>query len=322
MTRIISLIALLATAFLTSPVLAQMTPALKPAVNVAASVVAIGDLIANSGSKSEIALFRAPDLGETGKVSAQDILDAAAVHGLRNIDTGGLAYVSVTRAGRAVNAEEMREPLTAALVAKAGLDEPDAIQVELDPAFAVVHMPVEADGAIEIQDAVWHPEREAFDAALVIRRIDGRDERRAIRGRAVETVPVVLTQRPIQRGAVISAADIVTERKPKSEARAASELLSTEVIGKEARRTLREGQPLRGSDLVEPTLVKSGAAVSIILKSGSLTLTATAQALRDGKLGETISVMNVQSKRSLQAVVSGPNEVTVNSPRTVVSAAK
>ena len=322
MNRIISIIALAAAAILTSPALAQMTPALKPAVSVAAGVVAIGDLVANAGSKAEIALFRAPDLGETGKVSAQEIIDAAAKHGLRNIDTGGLSYVSVSRAGRAVSAEDMRAPLTAALIAKAGLDEPDAIQVELDPAFTVVHMPVEADGAIEIHDAIWHPEREEFDAALVIRRIDGRDERRAIRGRAVETVPVVMTQRAIQRGTVISAADIVTERKPKTEAGNASGLLSIDVIGKEARRTLRENQPLRSSDLVEPTLVKSGTAVSVILKSGSLTLTATAQALRDGKLGETISVMNVQSKRSLQATVTGQNEVTVNSPRTLVSAAK
>lgn len=322
MTRIISLIALIATAILTSPALAQMTPALKPAVSVAASVVAIGDLVANSGSKSEIALFRAPDLGETGTVSAQDIINAAAAHGLTNIDTGGLAYVSVTRAGRAVTADEMRAPLTAALIAKAGLDEPDALGIELDPSFAVVHLPVEADGEIEIQDAVWHPEREAFDAALVIRRIDGRDERRAIRGRAIETVPVVMTSRAIARGAVISDADIVTERKPKTEARNASDLLAVDIIGKEARRTLREGQPVRSSDLSEPTLVKSGAAVSVVLKSGGMTLTATAQALRDGKMGETIQVMNVQSKRSLQAIVTGQNEVTVNSPRAIVSAAK
>ena len=43
-----------------------------------------------------------------------------------------------------------------------------------------------------------------------------------------------------------------------------------------------------------------------------LTLTLRGQAQDVGALGDTISVLNVQSKRVVQAVVSGPGRVTVS----------
>jgi flagella basal body P-ring formation protein FlgA len=322
MTRFISIIAFLATAFLTSQVMAQTTPALKPAVSVSSKVVALGDLISNAGAKAEFAVFRAPDLGQTGNVSAQEIIDAAAMHGLTGIDTGGVVSVSVTRVSRTVREDDMRAPLMAALAAQGGLDDPNAVEVTLDPDSAEIHLPVEADGAIRIEDAVWQKERGTFDAALVVRRIDGRDERRAIHGGAVETVPVLIVKAPVARGVQLTSSDVAIERRPKTSARDGMLENAADAVGKEARRALREGHLLHANDLVEPTLVKNNTTVSMVLKSGGLTLTATAQALRDGKKGEAIQVMNVQSKRVLQAVVTGPNEVAVNSPRALVSAAK
>jgi flagella basal body P-ring formation protein FlgA len=183
-------------------------------------------------------------------------------------------------------------------------------------------MPVEADGAIRIEDAVWQKERGTFDAALVVRRIDGRDERRAIHGSAVETVPVLIVKAAVARGVQLTASDVAIERRPKTSAHDGMLVNAADAVGQEARRALGEGHLLRAADLVEPTLVKNNTTVSMVLKSGGLTLTATAQALRDGKKGEAIQVMNVQSKRVLQAVVTGPNEVAVNSPRALVSAAK
>jgi flagella basal body P-ring formation protein FlgA len=93
-------------------------------------------------------------------------------------------------------------------------------------------------------------------------------------------------------------------------------------VGMEIRRGVKDGQSLRDSDLSEPVLVKNGATVSIVLKTGALTLTATGQAMSDGKSGAPIQVMNTQSKRVLQAVVAGPDQVIIQAPRSFVSAAK
>ena len=52
-------------------------PRLKPVARVAHDVVRIGDLIENAGAVSDIAIFRAPDPGTTGTVSAERVLEAA-----------------------------------------------------------------------------------------------------------------------------------------------------------------------------------------------------------------------------------------------------
>jgi flagella basal body P-ring formation protein FlgA len=228
----------------------------------------------------------------------------------------------VTRASRALTADEIRLPLMTALSLQAGMDDLEAIEVTLDAALGKIQLPVEADGPVQIADAVWHKDRGTFDAALVVRRIDGRDERRVLRGQAQETFAVVTASRAIERGAVVTPQDIEIERRPKTAARNDSLSDMSIAVGMEVRRALREGQALRAADLVQPTLVKSGSTVTIVLKSNGLTLTASAQALGDGKNGENIQVMNVQSKRVLQAVVTGPDEVAVQAPRTLVSAAK
>src|SRR5689334_20166619 len=54
---------------------ATSLPTLKRAVTVSGDIVRIGDLIENAGSVAEAAIFRAPDIGTTGSVSVQQVLD-------------------------------------------------------------------------------------------------------------------------------------------------------------------------------------------------------------------------------------------------------
>ena len=51
--------------------------------------------------------------------------------------------------------------------------------------------------------------------------------------------------------------------------------------------------------------------VTIVYQAPGLTLTLRGQAQDAGALGDTISVVNTESKRVVQAVVSGPDRVMV-----------
>lgn len=318
MIRLISLIALLPAALLASPVLAQNTASLRSSASISSDIVTLGDLIADAGPLADRAIFRAPDLGQTGTVSAAAVIDAAHAQGLRHVTSNGISEVRVTRASRLVEAGELRAHVSVALALAAGFDDPETLSPEIAP----VHLPVEADGAINIDDASWDETEKTFRATLTVRRIDGRDERRELTGRAIETSAVIALRRDVARGSVITPDDLDILRIPKDETKIAALGTLAEAVGKEARRALREGHSLKETDLGEPTLVRGSSSVTIVVKSGAMTLTASAQALRDGKLGDTIQVMNLQSKRVLQAVVTGPNEVAVNPPRTLVTAAK
>jgi flagellar basal body P-ring formation protein FlgA len=87
--------------------------------------------------------------------------------------------------------------------------------------------------------------------------------------------------------------------------------------------TLRVGQVIRSTDLARPQLVKRNETVLIIYEVPGIVLTARGKAEEVGSLGDTVNVLNVQSKRVIQGVVTGPGQITVTSltPR-IVSAAQ
>ncbi len=69
---------------------APAAPALKASVTVSGDIVTIGDLVENAGPVADVPIFRAPDLGTTGAVATDRILDAIRPHQLIGIDTHGL----------------------------------------------------------------------------------------------------------------------------------------------------------------------------------------------------------------------------------------
>src|SRR5215471_11554727 len=79
---------------------AATVPTLKRAVSVAGDTVRIGDLIENAGTAANTAIFRSPDVGTTGSVSVQQVLDAIQPYHIYLVNTAGIDRVEVTRAGR------------------------------------------------------------------------------------------------------------------------------------------------------------------------------------------------------------------------------
>src|SRR6185503_4094330 len=77
-------------------------PTLKSEAIVKGDIVRIGDLIENAGIVASVPIFRAPDLGYTGTVSVDAIVNAIRDHALIGIDTAGLSNVVVTRATRTI----------------------------------------------------------------------------------------------------------------------------------------------------------------------------------------------------------------------------
>ncbi|WP_286963710.1 flagellar basal body P-ring formation chaperone FlgA, partial [Idiomarina sp. UBA3992] len=59
-------------------------------------------------------------------------------------------------------------------------------------------------------------------------------------------------------------------------------------------------------------LVCEGQSVTIVAQDKTLRITAAGRALADGLKGESVVVENARSNKSIQAVVTGLNEVTVN----------
>ena len=62
---------------------------------------------------------------------------------------------------------------------------------------------------------------------------------------------------------------------------------------------------------MKPEIVARNETVTLIYQAPGITLTLRGQAQEPGALGDTVGVLNVQTKRVVQGVISGPGKVTV-----------
>lgn len=296
---------------LAGPAAAQSDrPALRGNVTVDGDIVRIGDLVENAGPVAGVAIFRAPDLGTTGAVSTDRIVEAIRPHQLIDIDTRGLAAVLVTRASRAIGAQEISAAITRALSRQYGLGEPHNISLNFDLPVHTLRVEAAATGALQVGSLNYDPRSGRFDAtltlpsSLVLQRAPAR-----FTGRAIETIDAATVDRTVERGEVLRASDLGVVQRPKAEA--GTLIAMSDAVGLAARHALHPGQPIYAADLTKPEIVQRSDTVTLVYQAPGLVLTLRGKAQDTGALGDTIGVLNDQTKRVVQGVVSGPGRVTV-----------
>lgn len=293
---------------------APLAPALRSDVLATTDIVRIGDLVDNAGAAASIAVFRAPDLGQTGSVSVARVLEALRPHNVIALDTQGVAEVTVTRASRAIGTKEIETQLAQIIAARYGLRDPDNLSVTFDRELRTIHIDPNAPGEFNVSRMSFDPRSGRFDAVLEIGGSSAADRvPMRFTGVAAETRAAAVVVRPIARGDVLRESDIVIERRPKTEVSSDAVRDPQGAIGLAARQTMKAGHVIRRADLAKPELVHRNEPVIIIYEQPGITLTLRGKSLESGAEGDTVNVVNLQSKKTLQGIVSGTNRVTVAS---------
>jgi flagellar basal body P-ring formation protein FlgA len=290
-------------------------PALRASVIVTSNLVRIGDLVENAGPVADVPIFRAPDLGTRGAVATERIVEAIRPYHLIGIDTRGLSEVIVTRPSRAITLKEMSPRVAQALEGQYGLGEARNILVEFDHGAHTLNVEPNANGELQILALTYDARTTRFDVTFDLPSSAAlRQQSTRFTGIAYETVDNVTVDHQIERGEVLKLSDLIVQRRPKSEGPAIADIHAA--AGLAARHALRPGQPLREADLMKPAIVQRNETVTIVYEAPGLTLTLRGQAQDSGALGDTVNVLNVESKRLVQGVVSGPARVTVSAKPT------
>jgi flagella basal body P-ring formation protein FlgA len=292
-------------------------PALKASVTVTSDVVHIGDLVENAGPVADVPIFRAPNLGTTGAVATDRIVDAIRAHQLIGIDTRGIAEVIVTRASRAISAQEISASIAHALAGQYGFGTAHNIMVNFDRDVRTLQVEPDVVGPLQVTAISYDLRTTRFDVTFDLpSSVELRRQAARYTGTALATVDAVAVERTIEHGEVLKASDLTTVRRPKTEGTALSDLNA--VVGLAARHQLHPGQPLSTADVMKPEIVVRNDTVTIVYQVPGVTLTLRGQAQDNGALGDTIAVLNVDSKRVVQAVISGPDRVTIGAITTRV----
>ncbi|MBK8008026.1 MAG: flagellar basal body P-ring formation protein FlgA [Rhizobiales bacterium] len=298
------------------------TPALKAEVTITGDFVRIGDILDNAGARASQPIFRAPELGGHGTIQVHRVMEALRAHGVIVVDTRNLTEVLVSRASRSVTLSDLGRAIAEAAAKRYEVANASDLSVTFDRTMNPLQVEPDNAEAPRVVSIVVDQRNNRFEAlidmpgSIALRRAPAR-----FTGSLVETIEVVTLARPIPRGETIRESDIVVERLIRADVQTDALTRTELVVNQAARRALRSGQTLRAADLMKPQIISRDDAVTIVFQTKAITLTLRGKAMGNGAEGETISVLNPQSKRLVQGVVTAPGVVTVNETHPVTTAA-
>ena len=287
------------------------SPTLRASVTVTSDVVRVGDLIDNAGSAALIPVYRSPDLGTTGTLTVGQVLSVLRAKQVIGVMTGDIKEVQVTRLARTLASKDLETAVASALERRFGLGDAANITVTFDRGAAEMRLDASNTGALQPVATRYDARSGRFDIAFEIAN-DNNPTPTKLRfsGTAIETVEVAVLTRDIDRADTLKASDVALERRPKAEV--TGEPASRErSVGMQLRRAMRAGTPLRAADIVKPDFVVRDQAVTVIFQAPGLYLTTRGKAVESGAEGDTVSVLNLQSKRTLTGIVTGRGQVTI-----------
>jgi len=304
---------------LASPAMAQVTgalpattPTLKRTATVTSDVVRIGDLVDNAGANASIPVFRSPDVGTTGSVAAAQVMQALRSHDLSDVNTNGIDAIEVTRSGRVIATKDVEARIIRSFGAQFRTTDARNISVYFDRDIQPVYVEPSVTADLQVTNGYLDPRSGRFDIAM---EIPGSNLTRRVSlhytGTMMETAETAVLTRSLAKGELVRKSDIMLARKPKTELKADAFDTLDHLVGMEARAAIPAGQPLRQADLIKPDRIKRDESITLVYEVPGILLTCRGKALESGADGDVISVLNVQSKRTVQGTVTGPGRVTI-----------
>ena len=256
---------------------ASTTPALKRQVTVVGDIVRIGDVIDNAGTSARVPIFRAPDLGQTGSVSAARVVEAVRPHGFPIVETYGVSEVAVTRAARAFTVKDLEQRIAQALAGQPGLGDAKNLTVTIERDARTLQL--EPSAELQATRTYYDPHWGRFDITFEVSGGStaghGNARRAPLRytGTIVETADALVLTRQLGRNDVIKASDVAIERRPKAEVRGNVATAMKDAVGLAVRRPLQAGELIRTADLAKPDLIQRNDMVTIVYEAPGLMLT-------------------------------------------------
>jgi flagella basal body P-ring formation protein FlgA len=119
---------------------------------------------------------------------------------------------------------------------------------------------------------------------------------------------VLTYSRSLSSGDIIQAEDltysqVLVQAVPSDAPRSADD-----VIGLSVKRPLRTGQAVSTRDLLAPLVIHRDDLVQVTYRDGSIVLSLEAKAMGNAAVGELFTLQNTSSKKSIEAVATGPGK--------------
>lgn len=124
-----------------------------------------------------------------------------------------------------------------------------------------------------------------------------------VNGRYDSYVNIPVANRRIRREDVITESDITWLRWPETKLRPDMMTDSANIIGYSPKRGLSANRPIRVDEIASPVVISKGDAVTMIVKTNSMEISALGTAMNAGGVGEMISLRNMDSNTEVHGRV-------------------
>ncbi len=280
------------------------------------AMLRFGDVFANAGPLAHTILTRAPEPGRKVSLDPQWLAAKARAQGRVWPNASGLKRVTVSRAGRRIGSDQLRALIGDELAQRGdGAD----YEIALANSMQSLYAPLDAEGGPRLLSLDFQPQNGVFNARMApypnARAVE-------IRGRAWALVQVPALVQAHRAGELIAPQDITWIKVRQARLRPDTVLDAQALEGMAARRGIRAGQPLRMADFKRPAAVTKGQIITITYQAPGLRLTARGRAIGEAATGEPLRVVNLQSHRTIDVVVTGPGTASASAGFDAIIAAK
>lgn len=255
---------------------------------------------------NRIEVASAPQPGQTLSLTAHDILSRIQSAGV-NVAEIGYAFprvVTVKRASRTLTDQEVSQ----AIEHHVHREDPQASvrQVAFSKGTAI------APNAriLEVLPAAY---TEGSQQKFILKVGSGTEAEAQVQATASidRWAQVAVLRRPIQKGDIVDAGDVVMARLNLQALPADTISDVSKVIGLETKKNLVAGEVLQKAKLNLPTVIKAGEKVTLRYRSSLLEATATGISLDAAGLQESVRVRNEVSGKVITGLASAPGIVEV-----------
>lgn len=122
---------------------------------------------------------------------------------------------------------------------------------------------------------------------------------------------VLTYSRSLSSGDIIQAEDLIYSQVLVQAVPSDAPRSADDVIGLSVKRPLRTGQAVSTRDLLAPLVIRRDDLVQVTYRDGSIVLSLEAKAMGNAAVGELFTLQNTSSKKSIEAVATGPGKALI-----------
>ena len=273
-------------------------------VTITGDNITLGDVFTDIKENADFVLAPAPRPGVTLTWDARTINRVAKAFDLR-WKANGTDTIQIRRLANIVTSDTIKEAIKSSLANKGVGDD---IELEfLNASTADIILPHDIEPSITVISSSYNASRQTFSASL--RTPD--DKITDFTGITHAMVDIPVLKIGARRGETIGQNDIKMLSMRTDLVTDAMIVSKSEIIGMTPRKIIRGNTPIAHSDLDKPVMVERGELVTMNLSNGAIKITALAKALEAGTKGDIIRLMNIDSKRTIEAKITGARTATV-----------